>query len=59
VSGIALAAATGVNDKVRSLAETGWTAGGERFAQVEVTATLGGQSRVAYITESGKRYPAN
>ena len=47
VSGIALAAASGANDKVRSLAETGWTADGERFAQVEVTATLGGQPRVA------------
>ena len=59
VSGIALAAVSGGNDKVRSLAETGWTADGGRFAQVEVTATLGGQPRIAYITESGKRYEAN
>jgi len=42
--------------KTRSLAETGWTAGGERFAQIEITAALGGAQRVAYITASGKRY---
>ncbi len=57
VSGLALAAANGTNDKVRSLAETGWTADGERFAQVEVTAALGGSPQIAYITESGKRHP--
>jgi hypothetical protein len=45
--------------KTRSLAETGWTADGERFVKMEITAALGGQQRVAYITESGKRYPAN
>lgn len=56
VSGIALAAINGANDKVRSLAETGWTADGERFAKVEVATTLGGTAQVAYITESGKRY---
>ena len=59
VSGLAFAAASGGNDKVRSLAERGWTADGERFAQIEVTATLGGKSQIAYLTESGKRYPAN
>ncbi len=57
VSGLALTASNGVNEKVRSLAETGWTAEGERFAQVEVTATLGGKSQISYLTESGKRYP--
>jgi hypothetical protein len=45
--------------KTRSLAETGWTAAGERFVKIEITAALGGAQRVAYITESGKRYPAN
>ena len=44
--------------KTRSLAETGWTADGERFAKMEITAALGGPQRVAYITESGKRYEA-
>ncbi len=57
VSGLALTASNGVNEKVRSLADTGWTAEGERFAQVEVTATLGGKSQISYLTESGKRYP--
>ena len=54
-------AATGnpVDAKTRSLAETGWTADGERFVKMEITAALGGPQRVAYITESGKRYPAN
>jgi hypothetical protein len=58
VSGIALAASGGGNEKVRSLAETGWTADGERFAQVEVTAPLGGTAQIAYVTESGKHYAA-
>lgn len=42
-----------------SLAETGWTADGERFVKMEIIAALGGPQRVAYITASGKRYPAN
>ena len=58
VSGLALAAASGGNDKVRSLAETGWTADGERFVQMEITAALGGAQRITYITESGKRHEA-
>jgi hypothetical protein len=45
--------------KTRSLAETGWTADGERFVKMEITAALGGPQRVTYITPSGKRYPAN
>ena len=45
--------------KTRSLAETGWTADGERFAKMEITAALGGRQQITYITESGKRYPAN
>ena len=48
--------ATPAGAKTRSLAETGWTADGERFAQIEITAALGGAQRVAYITASGKRY---
>ncbi len=47
------------NEKNRLLAQTGWTANGERFAAVEVTATLGGQQQYVYLTESGKRYPLN
>ena len=45
------------DSKTRSLAETGWTADGERFAKMEITAALGGAQQIAYITESGKRYP--
>jgi hypothetical protein len=45
--------------RTRSLAETGWTADGERFVKMEITAALGGPQRVAYITASGKRYEAN
>ncbi len=57
VSGIQLSATNDVLDKARYLAETGWTADGERFAKVEVTAILGGKQQIAYISESGKRYP--
>ena len=58
VTGLAGGAAipTPAGAKIRSLAETGWTADGERFAQIEITAALGGAQRVAYITASGKRY---
>lgn len=42
--------------RTRSLAETGWTTDGERFAKVEVTAGLGGEQQITYITESGKRH---
>jgi len=61
VTGIAGGAANGraADTKTRSLAETGWTAGGERFAKMEITAALGGRQQIAYITESGKRYPAH
>ena len=41
------------------LSQTGWTADGERFKAIEVTASLGGKQQVAYISESGKRYPLN
>jgi len=44
--------------KTRTLAETGWMADGERFAKIEVTSMPGAPQRVAYITESGKRYEA-
>ena len=43
--------------RTKSLAETGWTADGERFAKMEIAAALGGCQQVTYITESGKRYP--
>ena len=61
VTGLAGGAAipTPAGGKTRSLAETGWTADGERFAKIEITAALGGPQRIAYITESGKRYEAN
>ena len=45
--------------KTRSLAETGWTADGERFVTMKITAALGGAQRITYITESGKRLPVN
>lgn len=54
ISGLNLTAA--IDGKQRSMAETGWTADGERFAKVEVTASLGGAMQLAYLTESGKRY---
>ena len=54
VSGLNLTAS--LDGKPRSIAESGWTADGERFAKVEVTATLGGAIRLACLTESGKRY---
>ena len=44
--------------KTRSIAETGWTADGERFVKMEITAALGSRQQITYITESGKRYPA-
>lgn len=56
VSGIALATASIPRDKPPSLAETGWTADGERFAQIELTAKLGSVAQFAFLTESGRRY---
>ena len=43
--------------RTKSLAETGWSADGERFAKMEIAAALGGSQQITYITESGKRYP--
>ena len=43
--------------RTKSLAETGWTADGERFAKMEIGAALGGSQQITYISESGKRYP--
>jgi hypothetical protein len=59
VSGVAgLGADTSLKDlRTKSLAETGWTADGERFAKIEITAALGGKQQIAYLTESGKRFP--
>lgn len=56
VSGLQLAANHNPNAEHLSIAQTGWTADGERFAKVEVTASLGGKMELAYLTESGKRY---
>ena len=42
--------------KTRSLAETGWTADGERFVKMEITAAVGRGQQITYITESGKRH---
>ena len=50
---------TPADAKTRTLAETGWTADGESFTALEITATLGGPPKLAYLTKSGKRYPAN
>ena len=41
----------------RSYAQTGLTTSGERFAKMEITASLGGKQRLVYLTDSGKRYP--
>lgn len=56
ISGIQLAANDDPNAEHLSLAQTGWTADGESFKSVEVTAGLGNFSQLAYLTESGKRY---
>ena len=60
VSGINLtnsfAAMGRLDSKTKSLAQVGWTADGEPFTGVEVTATLGGAPQIAYLTASGKRY---
>ena len=61
VTGIAGAVSTnnGADAKTRSLAETGWTADGERFVAMEIKASLGGNQSTTYLTASGKRYPLN
>ena len=56
VSGIQLATNDDPNAEHHSIAKTGWTADGERFKTVEVTAGLGTASQLVYLTESGKRY---
>lgn len=60
VTGIAGVASVNspADPKTPSLAETGWTADGERFKSIEVTAALGGKQQTTYLTESGKRYAA-
>ncbi len=57
VSGLTIASTSGANERLQSLVDTGWTADGERFAQVEVTAILGRTSQIVLLTDSGKRYP--
>lgn len=56
ISGIQLSSIQSRGNKNQSYAQTGWTADGERFASVEITATLGHAPQLAYLTESGKRY---
>jgi hypothetical protein len=43
--------------KYQSLAQTGWSATGEQFVAMELTAEFGKAQKVVYITESGKRFP--
>lgn len=59
VTGLAGVKGAGLRSKDtnQSLAQTGWTIHGEQFAAVEVTATIGAVQQIAYLTESGKRYP--
>ncbi len=59
VVGFSGTASTDPGSTARSLAETGWTADGERFKAMEITAQLGSKQRITYISESGKRYPLN
>lgn len=56
VSGVAGSASVSGDDYGKNIAQTGWTAHGERFAQMEITAGIGSSQQVAYITESGKHY---
>jgi len=50
-------ASLGNGEEYKSLARTGWTADGERFAKMELTVTPAGRQRIVYLTASGKRYP--
>ena len=59
VTGIAGTVSTDSPNPARSLADTGWTADGERFKAMEIIATMGGKQSITYIAESGKRYPLN
>ena len=56
VTGLVGTSSTDNGSKFKSLAQTGWTATGERFAKIEITAAYGGKQQIAYITESGKRF---
>ena len=49
------ATGAGFNDKVPKIAYTGWTAGGEEFTRVRISAAIGGKPHVAYVTKSGIR----
>ena len=39
-----------------SYRDTGLASNGERFEKIEVQSTLGGDTKYAYVTGSGKRY---
>lgn len=56
VSGVNGVSSTGDGSEVKNIAQTGWTADGETFAQMEIIAGLDGSQQVAYLTASGKRY---
>ena len=57
VTGVQGYSGTDNGSKYRNLAKTGWSATGERFVAMELTAALGKAQKVVYITESGKRFP--
>jgi hypothetical protein len=44
------------DERLKDLAQTGWTANGERFVAMEITAGMGGKQSVSYLTDSGKSY---
>lgn len=56
VVGMASVAAAARHSGVKSLAQTGWTADGESFAQTELVSALGRRPQVVYLTSSGRRY---
>jgi hypothetical protein len=56
VSGLAGVSATGKGSDVKNFAQTGLTTDGETFTKMEIIAGVGSSPKVAYLTESGKRY---
>lgn len=59
VSGLSGVASNTPGERARSLAQTGWTATGERFKAVEIVSLPGGRQKIAYIGESGTPYPTD
>ncbi len=56
VSGLAGVSATGTGSDVKNFAQTGLTTDGETFTKMEIIAGVGTSPKIAYLTESGKRY---